>query len=226
MARAFLILDLQLSVLFCSSLWLLGWGGPPFLNELKLNQLLSRNIFELDLAFDRAPSALLADCKDLSAKLVLTKVETWENNLRNWIQYLRSDKSIFCPELIRIAPALSMGLKFTDDSTIKDLNNTWRQKPEKTDVLSFPAFDPNMIFQGNSSIELGDIIVSIPTAEQQSKDHDHSLENELRWLVSHGLLHLLGWEHSTPQKLKEMLSCQEQLLSIDGSLRSNEETHS
>ena len=64
------------------------------------------------------------------------------------------------------------------------------------------------------AIELGDIIVSVSTAKRQAKENDHSLQKELRWLVSHGLLHLLGWEHPNIKRLEEMLILQEYLLSI------------
>ena len=95
------------------------------------------------------------------------------------------------------------------------MNSTWRKQYEKTDVLSFPVLDDSIVFPQGKSLELGDIIVSVPTAKLQAKDHKHSLGHELRWLVSHGLLHLLGWDHPDEKKLNQMLSCQEQLLSID-----------
>ena len=68
------------------------------------------------------------------------------------------------------------------------------------------------------------IVLSLETAIKQSKTYNHPLIYELKWLVSHGLLHLLGWDHPTAEKLNAMLSCQEQLLCIDGNLRSKVET--
>ena len=52
----------------------------------------------------------------------------------------------------------------------------------------------------------------------QAQQQNHSLLHELRWLVSHGLLHLLGWDHPTAEKLNEMIGCQEQLLGVEGNL--------
>ena len=116
-----------------------------------------------------------------------------------------------------------MGLQFTDDSTIKALNASWREQNVKTDVLSFPVIDDAIILPHDQSLEIGDIVVSVMTAECQAIEHNHSLATELLWLVSHGLMHLLGWEHPNLEKLQEMLRYQKQLLSINGNLQSKEE---
>ena len=68
------------------------------------------------------------------------------------------------------------------------------------------------------ALEIGDIVVSVMTADCQAKEQNHSLSNELLWLVSHGLMHLLGWDHPNSDRLKEMLNYQEQLLCINGNL--------
>ncbi len=170
------------------------------------------------MSFNGAPDALLEKITDQSIRNILTEAELWGKDLSGWIQFVRCNKSLLCPEFLRHTSIVSMGLQFTDDITIQALNADWRNISEKTDVLSFPVFDEKMILPPNQPLELGDIVVSIETAAQQAEEHHHSLRNELRWLVSHGLLHLLGWEHSTPTSLKEMLSCQKQLLRFDGNL--------
>ncbi|HJM80384.1 MAG TPA: rRNA maturation RNase YbeY, partial [Prochlorococcaceae cyanobacterium Fu_MAG_72] len=119
----------------------------------------------------------------------------------------------------RQSPVLSLGLQFTDDATITELNSSWRQRSEATDVLSFPALDNSFILPRDTCLELGDIVVSVPTAKRQAREQGHELGLELRWLVSHGLLHLLGWDHPSSESLKTMLSCQEQLLSINGNVQ-------
>ena len=111
-----------------------------------------------------------------------------------------------------------MGLQFTDDPTIKALNFCWRARKEKTDVLSFPMIDEELVLPQVEPLEIGDIVVSVNTAESQAKEQNHSLAHELLWLVSHGLMHLLGWDHPTSDSLKEMLNYQEQLLCINGNL--------
>ena len=53
----------------------------------------------------------------------------------------------------------------------------------------------------------------------QAKEYKHDLTSELKWLVTHGLLHLLGWDHPNEQSLKQMLNCQEKLLSIESNVQ-------
>ena len=162
---------------------------------------------------------MLEEVSDEQTKNFLTKAEFWEKDLKEWIQYIRNDDLLLCPQLVRFTPLVTMGLQFTDDSTIAALNSVWRSKEETTDVLSFAVYDEKISLPGSQFVELGDIVVSVNRAEQQAKQHDHSLLHELRWLVSHGLLHLLGWDHPSSEKLNEMLSCQEQLLCFDGNLK-------
>jgi probable rRNA maturation factor len=64
-------------------------------------------------------------------------------------------------------------------------------------------------------LELGDIVISLDTAARQASEHGHSLERELLFLASHGLLHLLGWDHPDEASLAAMLSRQERLLATD-----------
>ena len=61
-------------------------------------------------------------------------------------------------------------------------------------------------------LELGDIVISLETAARQAPDHDHSLPEELLFLATHGLLHLLGWDHPDDTSLAAMLRKQEELL--------------
>ncbi|MDP6834351.1 MAG: rRNA maturation RNase YbeY [Prochlorococcaceae cyanobacterium ETNP1_MAG_9] len=174
--------------------------------------------FDLDLAFTGASKKVLSQIPDVDLATMLSEAKFWEKDLKEWIQYIRNDELLFCPELVRSAPVVTMGLQFTDDSTIAALNSSWRCKPETTDVLSFAVFDEDIYMSGCQFIELGDIVVSVTRAEQQAQQQNHSLLHELRWLVSHGLLHLLGWDHPTAEKLNEMIGCQEQLLGVEGNL--------
>lgn len=110
---------------------------------------------------------------------------------------------------------------FVDDAEIKELNAQWRNVDESTDVLSFPmreGEDPKIAKQ----LPLGDIVISIETAERyvESLSHKNRLEeaeieggckvdnwtllDELSFLVVHGTLHLLGYDHAEPEEEREM----------------------
>lgn len=162
---------------------------------------------ELDLALDAAAVHLnREDPGDLFDP------DRWEGTLLTWLEHMRSAQELSCPALVRRAEEISLGLRFTDDATICELNGTWRQRQEPTDVLSFAALEDAPDWLDDGSVELGDIVISLDTARRQAQEHQHSLQRELQWLTSHGLLHLLGWDHPDDTSLTAMLACQERLL--------------
>ena len=91
-----------------------------------------------------------------------------------------------------------VALLFADDELLWRLNREHRGIDEPTDVLSFPG-DECEAFPGGDGEprHLGDIAVSVPTARRQAADAGLTLEEELRHLVLHGLLHLLGYDHES-----------------------------
>ena len=103
----------------------------------------------------------------------------------------------------------------TNDQKILDLNHSWLGQEKTTDVLSFPIIDETSVGVGNECIELGDIVISVPTAIRQAKENNADLLRELKWLATHGLLHLLGWDHLDEESLNKMLLVQEQLLGLN-----------
>ena len=143
---------------------------------------------------------------------------TWVSVLQQWIELIRSNPDLSCPSVVRQAPEVSLGLRFTDDAGIAELNSEWRQRSGPTDVLSFAALDDTPDWLEGAAVELGDIIVSIDTAQRQAQSHNHSLGYELHWLISHGLLHLLGWDHPDERSLRAMLDLQERLLDSTGNV--------
>jgi len=169
---------------------------------------------ELDLALDAAAAPWSPN-----DPAHLSDETAWHQELKGWIQTIRSNPSLTCPDAVRRADEVSLGLRFTDDATITELNASWRQKEQPTDVLSFAALEDSPDWQLGASVELGDIVVSLDTARRQALEQVHSLRHELRWLVSHGLLHLLGWDHPDDTSLEAMLQLQEQLLDSGGNVQ-------
>jgi len=136
----------------------------------------------------------------------------WQALLCRWLADLQPE----LPAGLR-APAYSLGLQFCDDASIAALNGTWRQKPGPTDVLAFAAQEggpdqPQPLPPGEP-LELGDIVISLETAARQ-RDPAQGLDQELLFLASHGLLHLLGWDHPDDQQLAAMLERQQRLLAL------------
>ncbi|BEV35278.1 rRNA maturation RNase YbeY [Synechococcus sp. M16CYN] len=166
-------------------------------------------MIKTDLAFGFAGVDLLEEDNDR-----LLSDTAWALVFNHWIELVRTDPKLRCPFVVRQATEVSLGLSFTDDAGIADLNNQWRQKPNPTDVLSFAALEGTSKWMDGAAVELGDIIVSLDMARRQAQEYRHSLERELQWLVSHGLLHLLGWDHYNDVSLSSMLALQERLLEI------------
>jgi len=83
-------------------------------------------------------------------------------------------------------------LAFVNDKTIKELNKNFLNKDAPTDVLSFPVQERG----ADGKYYLGDILISVQRAVDQSVEQNHSLERELDILTIHGFLHLMGFAHS------------------------------
>ncbi len=91
---------------------------------------------------------------------------------------------------------------------MRSLNKTYRGIDQSTDVLSF-----NLDFTEPQSDKsyLGDIVISLPTAQIQADEHHQPLENEMIYLLIHGLLHLMGYDHQTVDQEQEMAALQEKI---------------
>ena len=94
-----------------------------------------------------------------------------------------------------------------DNSQIRDLNREYRKKDKPTDVLSFPMRD-----ESSDNVQpqlLGDIVISVETAEKQSRNRKCSLYKELSILLIHGMLHLIGSDHERSKKDEKEMQKQE-----------------
>lgn len=109
--------------------------------------------------------------------------------------------------------AYEISLLLTTDAEVQALNRDYRAKDQPTDVLSFAALEVDAPpLPPGEPLPLGDIIISMETAQRQADSQGHSLSVELQWLASHGLLHLLGWDHPDDESLARMLQQQGQLI--------------
>ena len=121
----------------------------------------------------------------------------------------------------------SVNLRMVDATEIQTLNNTFRQIDKPTDVLSFPNFNfvkgqgvsPKEISE-NISIDdklapLGDIAICATVAKAQAKEYGHSYKREVCFLALHGFLHLLGYDHLTPEDETEMQALAKEVLEME-----------
>ncbi|MGH9422515.1 MAG: rRNA maturation RNase YbeY, partial [Thermoanaerobaculia bacterium] len=97
----------------------------------------------------------------------------------------------------RITAEISeVSIAIVDDETMRNLNRKFRHKNKTTDVLTFPADDSDADPQSPGR-PLGDIVISIDQARRQASEQRHSLATEIRYLILHGILHALGYDHAT-----------------------------
>ncbi|WP_026732905.1 rRNA maturation RNase YbeY [Fischerella sp. PCC 9605] len=138
--------------------------------------------------------------------------QTWENWFSSWLEILQPN--------IPPASNYEIGLRLTNDSEIQTLNAQYRHQNKPTDVLSFAALEvecpqPTDML-ASLPLYLGDIVISVDTAQRQAQQQEHTLSTELAWLAAHGLLHLLGWDHPDEDSLERMLKQQVILLKAIG----------
>ena len=112
-------------------------------------------------------------------------------------------------------PLISVSL--VDDATIQEINNDYRHIDRVTDVISF-AFndgeDRESLYHSGSMVVLGDIYICVEQAKRQASEYGHSLDREMRFLFVHGLLHLLGYDHTKKEDEEVMFPLQEEILSL------------
>ena len=106
-----------------------------------------------------------------------------------------------------------LSILLTDDEMIHRLNFEHRGKDKPTDVLSFPLMDPDDEQLGTlEDSALGDVVISLDTAQRQASNRGADLESEVARLLAHGLLHLLGYDHQTDTEEAEMKAMEDKLL--------------
>jgi len=129
-------------------------------------------------------------------------------------------RSLIEPELRRADYRVSLHL--VSDETIRALNQEHRGKDAHTDVLSFPLHDPNgmrFVLPPGEPVNLGDVVVSYPRAVEQASQFGHSVDRELGYLVAHGVLHLLGYNHEEDAERRVMRRKEEEALAPLGFTR-------
>jgi probable rRNA maturation factor len=96
-----------------------------------------------------------------------------------------------------------LSVLLVDDEGIRVLNREHRDKDKPTDVLSFPQPKPRHRVPGMPRL-LGDVVISLPTALRQARSRRRELMPEVRFLLAHGILHLVGHDHATPGEKRVM----------------------
>ena len=128
----------------------------------------------------------------------IKEIEKLEKYMHFVVQKLKLEKGIF-------------NIIFVSNKEIHDINREYRHTDRVTDVISFALEDNQDVVYQDFRL-LGDIYIAIEVAYDQAIEYNHSREREVCFLATHGLLHLLGFDHMTVEEEKIMFSKQEELL--------------
>lgn len=115
---------------------------------------------------------------------------------------------------MRIHPGADLSVMLVDEEIMSDLHVKWMEEEGPTDVLSFPMDEVRPPPPGHEPVEgmLGDVVVCPAVAAKQAKTAGHATIEEILLLVTHGILHVLGYDHAEPEEEREMFGLQRKLL--------------
>lgn len=116
-----------------------------------------------------------------------------EDIVKHALNHVKFDAGEYC----------EVSIVLTDDHHIQQLNSDYRDKDKPTNVLSFPQDEDTM---------LGDIIIALETIQREAEEQNKSFDNHLKHMLVHSVLHLLGYDHMTPEEAKEMETLEIEIL--------------
>ena len=112
-------------------------------------------------------------------------------------------------DYMELNPECEISLTFVDPQEMEELHIKWMDEPGPTDVLSFPMDMPE---KRGDIVTLGDIVIAPAVAAKQALEAGHSTEHEIYILATHGLLHILGYDHADPDEEKVMFALKEKIV--------------
>lgn len=122
--------------------------------------------------------------------------------------------SRFVMRELNVHPRTELCIRLVDEAAMETLHVQWMDLPGPTDVMSFPMDELTPGKDGEDPEEgmLGDVVLCPSVAQKQADKAGHALEEEILLLTTHGILHLLGFDHGEPEEEKEMFDLQRRLL--------------
>ena len=122
--------------------------------------------------------------------------------------------AVFALDAMHVHPDAELAIVLVDEGAMEQLHVQWMDEPGPTDVLSFPMDElrPGTEDAPTPAGLLGDIVLCPQVAQAQAETAGHSTMAELQLLTTHGILHLLGFDHAEPVEEKEMFGLQREIL--------------
>lgn len=139
----------------------------------------------------------------------------FDNEVENFENNYEQDFTAIIEQALKtlgIEDDVEVSCVLVDDERIHEINREYRHIDRSTDVISFAMEDNDQFYVEGMPRTLGDIFISVDHANKQAEEYGHSLRREMCFLFTHGILHLLGYDHMTDEQEKEMFGLQDQIL--------------
>lgn len=139
----------------------------------------------------------------------------FDNEVENFENNYEQDFTAIIEQALKtlgIKDDVEVSCVLVDDERIHEINREYRHIDRSTDVISFAMEDNDQFYVEGMPRTLGDIFISVDHAKKQAEEYGHSLRREMCFLFTHGILHLLGYDHMTDEQEKEMFGLQDQIL--------------
>lgn len=139
----------------------------------------------------------------------------FDNEVENFENNYEQDFAAIIEQALKtlgIEDDVEVSCVLVDDERIHEINREYRHIDRSTDVISFAMEDNDQFYVEGMPRTLGDIFISVDHAKKQAEEYGHSLRREMCFLFTHGILHLLGYDHMTDEQEKEMFGLQDQIL--------------
>ena len=139
----------------------------------------------------------------------------FDNEVENFENNYEQDFTAIIEQALKtlgIEDDVEVSCVLVDDERIHEINREYRHIDRSTDVISFAMEDNDQFYVEGMPRTLGDIFISVDHAKKQAEEYGHSLRREMCFLFTHGILHLLGYDHMTDEQEKEMFGLQDQVL--------------
>lgn len=139
----------------------------------------------------------------------------FDNEVENFENNYEQDFTAIIEQALKtlgIEDDVEVSCVLVDDERIHEINREYRHIDRSTDVISFAMEDNDQFYVEDMPRTLGDIFISVDHAKKQAEEYGHSLRREMCFLFTHGILHLLGYDHMTDEQEKEMFGLQDQIL--------------
>lgn len=139
----------------------------------------------------------------------------FDNEVENFENNYEQDFTAIIEQALKtlgIEDDVEVSCVLVDDERIHEINREYRHIDRSTDVISFAMEDNDQFYVEGMPRTLGDIFISVNHAKKQAEEYGHSLRREMCFLFTHGILHLLGYDHMTDEQEKEMFGLQDKIL--------------